>query len=256
MRRRPRGAAGSPGHFYRLNLQRGLALCFRIPEQIAAFWPRGFSSAVSAREGASGRGAAAPPMPPLLLSVPCEHQRRCAHFRLHSARTAGPSRPSRSRASPASSPPRCCVSTGTRRRARLRTRGRDDRERARRDPALSARRLSRVARCDRRIRRRRSGADRARCRRGRSDHARGTDVRGPGDTVRVLDEPTYPLLRISAWLAGAEVVDDESPRSRSRAGLTTPRARCRCSRRRDRSSSTRRTTSAAARPRSGSTVSS
>jgi histidinol-phosphate aminotransferase len=34
---------------------------------------------------------------------------------------------------------------------------------------------------------------------------------GPGDTVRVLDEPTYPLLRISAWLAGAEVVDDESP---------------------------------------------
>ena len=34
---------------------------------------------------------------------------------------------------------------------------------------------------------------------------------GPGDTVRVLDEPTYPLLRISAWLAGAEVEDDESP---------------------------------------------
>jgi histidinol-phosphate aminotransferase len=34
---------------------------------------------------------------------------------------------------------------------------------------------------------------------------------GPGDTVRVLDEPTYPLLRISAWLAGAEVGDDESP---------------------------------------------
>jgi histidinol-phosphate aminotransferase len=34
---------------------------------------------------------------------------------------------------------------------------------------------------------------------------------GPGDTVRVLDEPTYPLLRISAWLAGAEVGDDETP---------------------------------------------
>jgi histidinol-phosphate aminotransferase len=31
---------------------------------------------------------------------------------------------------------------------------------------------------------------------------------GPGDMVRVVDEPTYPLLRISAWLAGAEVSDD------------------------------------------------
>lgn len=31
---------------------------------------------------------------------------------------------------------------------------------------------------------------------------------GAGDTVRVLDEPTYPLLRISAWLAGADVGDD------------------------------------------------
>jgi histidinol-phosphate aminotransferase len=28
---------------------------------------------------------------------------------------------------------------------------------------------------------------------------------GPGDLVRVLDEPTYPLFRIAAWLAGAEV---------------------------------------------------
>ena len=28
---------------------------------------------------------------------------------------------------------------------------------------------------------------------------------GPGDVVRVADEPTYPLLRIGAWLAGAEV---------------------------------------------------
>jgi histidinol-phosphate aminotransferase len=33
---------------------------------------------------------------------------------------------------------------------------------------------------------------------------------GPGDTVRVLDEPTYPLFRIAALLAGAEV-GDESP---------------------------------------------
>jgi histidinol-phosphate aminotransferase len=31
---------------------------------------------------------------------------------------------------------------------------------------------------------------------------------GPGDVVRVVDEPTYPLLRISAWLAGADVGDD------------------------------------------------
>ncbi len=30
---------------------------------------------------------------------------------------------------------------------------------------------------------------------------------GPGDVVRVLDEPTYPLFRIAAWLAGAEVGD-------------------------------------------------
>jgi histidinol-phosphate aminotransferase len=33
---------------------------------------------------------------------------------------------------------------------------------------------------------------------------------GPGDHVAVLDEPTYPLLRVSIWLAGAEV-GDESP---------------------------------------------
>jgi histidinol-phosphate aminotransferase len=31
---------------------------------------------------------------------------------------------------------------------------------------------------------------------------------GPGDVVRVVDEPTYPLFRIAAWLAGAEVGDD------------------------------------------------
>jgi histidinol-phosphate aminotransferase len=33
---------------------------------------------------------------------------------------------------------------------------------------------------------------------------------GPGDGVRVLDEPTYPLFRISAWLTGADVVDDDA----------------------------------------------
>jgi histidinol-phosphate aminotransferase len=32
---------------------------------------------------------------------------------------------------------------------------------------------------------------------------------GPGDTVRVLDEPTYPLFRLAALLAGAEV-DEEN----------------------------------------------
>jgi histidinol-phosphate aminotransferase len=32
---------------------------------------------------------------------------------------------------------------------------------------------------------------------------------GPGDVVQVLDEPTYPLFRIAAWLAGAEVGDDD-----------------------------------------------
>jgi histidinol-phosphate/aromatic aminotransferase/cobyric acid decarboxylase-like protein len=31
---------------------------------------------------------------------------------------------------------------------------------------------------------------------------------GPGDVVRVADEPTYPLFRIAAWLAGAEVGDE------------------------------------------------
>ena len=33
---------------------------------------------------------------------------------------------------------------------------------------------------------------------------------GPGDVVRVADEPTYPLLRIGAWLAGAEVGDERA----------------------------------------------
>jgi histidinol-phosphate aminotransferase len=33
---------------------------------------------------------------------------------------------------------------------------------------------------------------------------------GPGDRVAIVDEPTYPLYRVAAWLAGAEV-GDESP---------------------------------------------
>ncbi len=32
---------------------------------------------------------------------------------------------------------------------------------------------------------------------------------GPGDTVAIADEPTYPLYRPAAWLAGAEVGDEE-----------------------------------------------
>lgn len=31
---------------------------------------------------------------------------------------------------------------------------------------------------------------------------------GPGDRVAVLDEPTYPLFRVAAWLAGAEVGEE------------------------------------------------
>ena len=33
---------------------------------------------------------------------------------------------------------------------------------------------------------------------------------GPGDSVAVADEPTYPLFRIGAWLAGAEVDGDDA----------------------------------------------
>ena len=32
---------------------------------------------------------------------------------------------------------------------------------------------------------------------------------GPGDTVAIADDPTYPLFRVGAWLAGAEVGDDD-----------------------------------------------
>jgi histidinol-phosphate aminotransferase len=36
----------------------------------------------------------------------------------------------------------------------------------------------------------------------------GRAFAGPGDVVRVVDEPTYPLFRIASWLAGAEVGDE------------------------------------------------
>jgi len=32
---------------------------------------------------------------------------------------------------------------------------------------------------------------------------------GPGDVVSVRDEPTYPVYRVSSWIAGAEVGDDD-----------------------------------------------
>ena len=36
----------------------------------------------------------------------------------------------------------------------------------------------------------------------------GRAFAGPGDLVCVLDEPTYPVFRLAAWLAGADVGDD------------------------------------------------
>jgi len=36
----------------------------------------------------------------------------------------------------------------------------------------------------------------------------GRAFAGPGDVVRVLDEPTYPVFRLAAWLAGADVGDE------------------------------------------------
>jgi histidinol-phosphate aminotransferase len=32
---------------------------------------------------------------------------------------------------------------------------------------------------------------------------------GPGDVVAVADEPTYPVFRVAAWVAGAEIGDDD-----------------------------------------------
>jgi histidinol-phosphate aminotransferase len=36
----------------------------------------------------------------------------------------------------------------------------------------------------------------------------GRAFAGPGDVVRVLDEPTYPVFRLAAWLAGADIGDE------------------------------------------------
>jgi histidinol-phosphate aminotransferase len=32
---------------------------------------------------------------------------------------------------------------------------------------------------------------------------------GPGDVVAIADQPTYPLFRVAAWLAGADIGDDD-----------------------------------------------
>ena len=73
---------------------------------------------------------------------------------------------------------------------------------------------------------------------------------GPGDTIAIPEAPTYPLYRIAAQLAGAEVGDDdpvrhvhlpaEQPRRRAPAAARRAAARL----------STRRTSSTAARRRS------
>ena len=38
----------------------------------------------------------------------------------------------------------------------------------------------------------------------------GRAFAGPGDVVRVLDEPTYPVFRMAAWLAGADAGDENA----------------------------------------------
>ena len=115
---------------------------------------------------------------------------------------------------------------------------------------LPARRLPRAAPRDRRLRRRRAGERRARRRRRRPDPARArARSPGPGDTIAIPQAPTYPLYRIAAQLAGAEVGDDDPVLTFAcRPNNPTGDARRRCPTR-GRSSSTRRTSSTAARPR-------
>ena len=86
---------------------------------------------------------------------------------------------------------------------------------------------------------------------------------GPGDAIAIPAAPTYPLYRIAAQLAGAQVTTcyldgsgAEGHRRRPAAALTftcrpnSPTASCGRCPTRGRSSSTRRTSSTAARPRS------
>ena len=122
---------------------------------------------------------------------------------------AGRCRRSKPRASRGSSRARCCASTGTRRLLRPGTR-RGESWRGR-WPRSSAIRTAASRRCS--MRSRSTPASIA----SRIVLGAGADdllllcaraFAGPGDVVRVLDEPTYPLFRIGAWLAGAEVGDE------------------------------------------------
>ena len=135
----------------------------------------------------------------------------------------------------------------------------DDRGRARRDSALPARRLPGAARVRSRSTRASNRTDHRPRRRGGRPAACSAVERSPGqgDVVRVVDEPTYPVLRMAAWLAGADVGDDDPvltfccrPHNPTRRPL---RARFPT---RGRSSWTRRTSSSAATQRSDATASS
>ena len=80
---------------------------------------------------------------------------------------------------------------------------------ARADQRLRARGLPRAARGDRRLQRRRAGERRAR--RGADDMIMlcARAYAGPGDRIAIADEPTYPVYRVSTWVAGAEIGDDD-----------------------------------------------
>ena len=165
-----------------------------------------------------------------------------------SRRTPGRRRTTRSRASPASTRRRSCATTRTRRRCRCPRRG------PARSPARSPRSTTTRPAATWQLRRAIAdyngvepenvvlgvGADDlillcARC------------YAGPGDTIAIPEAPTYPLYRIAALLAGAEVGDDAPVLTFTcRPNSPDRRAARRCPRP-GRSSSTRRTSSTAAR---------
>ena len=153
------------------------------------------------------------------------------------ARTPGRARrPTRSRGSPASIRRRCCGSTRTRRRSRLPRRGRA-RSRARSRASAATRRAA-TASC--------AGRSRTTpaCEPENVVLGAGADdlillcaraYAGPGDTIAVPAAPTYPLFRIAAQLAGAEIGDvdpvldvrlpPEQPDRRARAAAGRAAAR-------------------------------
>ena len=59
------------------------------------------------------------------------------------------------------------------------------------------------------LRRCRAGERRPRRGRRRPDPSLRRAFAGPGDRVAIADDPTYPLFRIAANLAGAEIADDD-----------------------------------------------